>query len=201
MKRFELDEEQVDAILELKLYKPGASSRSCSSRRSSTRSARRPSASRRCSRATTQALGAWSTTSSHELQDEYGDKRRTKIGGVGEEPEFDAEAFIVDEDANVVLTARRLGQARARAEGPVADALREGDEVIGGARRLDQGERGRSSPTRPAYVVPHQRRRRRRPATAIRCRSCSSSTTASGWSRRCRSTARHAAEPEQPASR
>src|SRR5207237_865098 len=40
-----------------------------------------------------------------EIQKAYSDKRRTKIGGAGsEEVEYSEEAFIADEDAQVVLT-------------------------------------------------------------------------------------------------
>ena len=37
-----------------------------------------------------------------EIQKLYDDKRRTRIGGGGEEVEYSEEAFISDEDAHVI---------------------------------------------------------------------------------------------------
>ena len=39
-----------------------------------------------------------------EIQKAYADKRRTRIGGAGEEVEYTEEAFIADEDSHVVLS-------------------------------------------------------------------------------------------------
>ena len=116
----------------------------------------------------------------------YADKRRTKIGGAGgEEVEFDAEAFIVDEDATVDPHARRLAEARARGQGPRRRP------ACARATRCWPRVRGSTQGAGRVLLEPRQRLRharsttcRPRPATASRCRSCSSSTTASASSAR-----------------
>ena len=125
-----------------------------------------------------------------EVAARFPDKRRTKIGGAGgEDVEFVAEDFIVDEEATVDRHPRRLDQARARGEGSVGHAPARGRRGAGGARAARPRSRWRSSRNLGTRL-----RRcasttcRRRPATASRCRSCSSSATASAWSARCRST-------------
>ena len=65
----------------------------------------------------------------------------------------------------------------------------------GGARRLAQEQPGASSRTSARRTSPASTTSRRRPATAIRCRSSSSSTTASGWS------AALSLDPRLPAAR
>ncbi|MEZ4325428.1 MAG: DNA topoisomerase IV subunit A [Polyangiales bacterium] len=74
----------------------------------------------------------------HELQDKYLDLRRTKILTNVDEPAFDAEEFIVDEDAMVVVTV----QGWVKRQGSVKDVskvrVREGDQVlaiVGGSTR------------------------------------------------------------------
>ena len=92
---------QVDAILELKLYKlaklgdPDRSSKELKEKRAEAKRDRGDP------RATTKKLlERHARTSSTRSRRRYADKRRTKIGGAGgEDVEFDAEDFIVDEDA------------------------------------------------------------------------------------------------------
>ena len=99
-----------------------------------------------------------------------------------------AEAFIVDEDANVVAHARRLGQARARAEGSVGrPACARATRCWRCCAGSTQERRSRSSRTSAPPTSSRSTTCRRRPATASRCRSSSSSTTASASSARCRS--------------
>jgi DNA gyrase subunit A len=66
----------------------------------------------------------------NELAEQYGDRRRTKMAAGEDLPEFDASAFIVRENTNVVLTRdgwiKRVGRL-ASVEGT---RVREGDEVI-----------------------------------------------------------------------
>ncbi len=65
-----------------------------------------------------------------ELSDKYGDKRRTSIGSADEITEFDPEAYIVRENANVVVTRdgwiKRVGRL-AKVE---STRVREGDAVL-----------------------------------------------------------------------
>ena len=38
------------------------------------------------------------------VAEQFPDKRRSRIAGAGDEPEFDPEAYIVDEDVKVLLS-------------------------------------------------------------------------------------------------
>src|SRR5213078_3545124 len=65
-----------------------------------------------------------------EIQKTYADKRRTKIGGVStEEVEYSEEAFIADEDAQVVLTRDGWIKRVRELKDPSQTRVREGDEV------------------------------------------------------------------------
>ena len=104
MKRFELDAEQTDAILELKLYRLARLEILVIRKELDEKRKRGASRSRRCSRA---RPSCWSVVRG-ELEEIAKQLRRhsagRKIGGAGDEPEFAADDFIVDEDANVVVT-------------------------------------------------------------------------------------------------
>ena len=69
-------------------------------------------------------------TELNELVEQFGDKRRTRLGSAEDTPEFNPDAFIVKENTNVVLTAdgwiKRVGRL-ASVEGT---RVREGDAVI-----------------------------------------------------------------------
>ena len=91
-------------------------------------------------------------------------------------------AFIVDEDANVVLTRDGWVKRVRELKDAVATRTREGDAVHRRARRHHQAARSVLHQLRLGLRMPRSTTSRRRPATAIRCRSCSSSTTASAWS-------------------
>jgi DNA gyrase subunit A len=58
-----------------------------------------------------------------------GTPRRTKTGGASEEMTFDADAFIVDEDANVVVTRDGWIKRVRELKDPQQTRTREGDEV------------------------------------------------------------------------
>ena len=189
MKRFELDEEQVDAILELKLYRLARLEILVIQKELGEK---RKEAKRLEGAAQDATPSRWAVVKDElqEIATKYGDKRRTKIGGAADEPEFDPDAFIVDEDANVVLTRDGWVKRVRELKDVVDDAharRRRGRRGAGGQHQ----EHGRLlHQLRVGLRVPRSTTSRRRRATAIRCRSSSSSTTASGWSRRCRSIAR-----------
>ena len=159
MTRFKLDEMQADAILELKLYRLARARDPASSRRSSRRSARRPSASRASSRATTKRWGVVTRRARASSQSEYGDKRRTKIGGAAEEVEFDAEAFIVDEDAHVVVTrdgwVKRVREVKDPAPTRAARGRRGDGACSPGSTKAQPGASSRTAA--PRYVIALQR--------------------------------------------
>ena len=139
IKRFDLDEEQADAVLETKLYKLA---------RLEIEAIKKELAEKRAEAARIEAIlkspaKLWGVVQRElvELRGVLsGERRRTRVSAAVEEPEYDAEAFIPDEDAFAVVTSdgwvKRLGQLK----DPKQTRLREGDEVLavlqGGTREL-----------------------------------------------------------------
>jgi DNA gyrase subunit A len=127
MKRFELDEEQVDAILELKLYRLA---------RLEILLIQEELASKRKEAKRLEGLlkhesKRW-TVVKEELQEvagQYADKRKTKISVSSDEPEFDPNAYIVDEDANVILTRDGWVKRVKELKDAASTRVREGDAV------------------------------------------------------------------------
>ena len=128
MKRFELDKEQVDAILERRLYRLA---------RLEINVIREELAARQKDARRIQAiLGSearlWGVVKTElgQVAEALGDARRTRTGGAAAELEFDADAYILDEDAHVVLTRdgwlKRLRELR----DPSSTRVRDGDEVM-----------------------------------------------------------------------
>ena len=195
MKRFELDDEQADAILELKLYRLArleilVIQKELKEKRAEAKRHRGAAQGRDAS------AGRVVSDELAEVQAKYADKRRTKIGGGGDELEFDAEAFIVDEDANVVLTRDGWVKRVRELKDPAPTRLREGDEVLARARRARRRATWSSSPTSAGLRHPHQRRAgvhrlRRSGAEAVQVRR-----RRAGGRRRCRSI-RGCRRPEQ----
>ena len=60
----------------------------------------------------------------------YADPRRTRITAKLDEPEFDAEAFIVDEDAMVVVTEQGWVKRQQRVKDVASTRVRKGDRVL-----------------------------------------------------------------------
>ncbi|MCL2011977.1 MAG: DNA topoisomerase IV subunit A [Cystobacterineae bacterium] len=125
--RFKLDAEQVDAILEMKLYRLARLEILIVEKELKEKSKeasrmelllKRPSA-------------RWKLVAEEisEVAKKYSDKRRTKIGGELEEIAFDEEAFIVDEDCQVVLTKDGWIKRVKELKSASATRLREGDVV------------------------------------------------------------------------
>ncbi len=126
--RFGLDAEQVEAILELKLYKL-AKLEILVLREEL---ADKKTEARRIAGILRSELLLWGVVRD-ELQAvaaEFGTPRRTKTGGVADEPEYTAEAFIVDEDAHVVLTRDGWIKRIREVKDPSKLRCREGDEVM-----------------------------------------------------------------------
>ncbi len=139
MARFGLDEAQADAILETKLYRLA---------KLEIESIRKELAEKRAEAARIEAIlkspaKLWGVVQRElvELRGVLsGEKRRTRVSAAVDEPEYDAEAFIPDEDAFAVVTVdgwvKRLGQLK----DPKGTRLREGDDVLavlqGGTREL-----------------------------------------------------------------
>lgn len=127
MSRFALDDEQAEAILELKLYRLA---------RLEILVIQDELAQKRKEKAQLESVlqsdsKRWDMVRRElsALRDELADKRRTRIGVPAEEPTFDETAFIAHEDCHIVLTrdgwVKRVGQLRDVS----STRVREGDEV------------------------------------------------------------------------
>jgi DNA gyrase subunit A len=126
MKRFELDEEQVDAILELKLYRLARLEILVIQKELGDKQKE----ARRIASLLKSQSKLWDVVKDElvELRGRFADKRRTRIGVV-DDVEYSEEAFIVEEDANVVLTRDGWLKRVRELKDPQATRLREGDEV------------------------------------------------------------------------
>ena len=133
MKRFELDEEQVDAILELKLYRLA--------RLEIVVIQKELDEKRRAARKLEALLKSpgklWAVVKDElaEVHVKYADKRRSRLGVV-EEVEFDPTKYIVQEDANVALTRDGWVKRVKEIKDISSTRTREGDEVaqvVGGS--------------------------------------------------------------------
>ncbi len=133
MKRFGLDEEQVDAILEMKLYKLARLEILVIQNELKEKRAE----AKRLADILDEAHDyknqkkRWGIVKEEliAIAQQYGDKRRTKIGGHVEEVELSEEAFIADEDSHVILTRDGWVKRVREVKDPSQTRLREGDEV------------------------------------------------------------------------
>ena len=133
MKRFELDDVQTDAILELKLYK--LAKLEILAIREELRDKRGRAKEIRAILGDKRRLWKVIRTELAEVAEKYKDKRRTKVGGAGgEDVEFDAEAFIVDEDVTVILSRDGWLKRVREIKDISATRLREGDAVLSALR-------------------------------------------------------------------
>ena len=128
IKRFELSDEQAEAILEMKVYRLARLEILVIQKEAKEKRADQ--------KRLKELLGSdklrWGVvrTEIEEIQKAWGDKRRTRIGGAGaEEIEYSEEAFIADEDAHVVLTRDGWVKRVREIKDPSQTRVREGDEV------------------------------------------------------------------------
>ncbi|HVV82816.1 MAG TPA: DNA topoisomerase IV subunit A [Kofleriaceae bacterium] len=126
-KRFGLDEIQVEAILELKLYKLAR----LEIKVIREELAEKESAARKIEAILKSETKLWGVVKDDlkAVAAELGTARRTKTGGAGDEPEFDASDFIVDEDAHVVVTRDGWIKRVRELKDPTSTRTREGDAV------------------------------------------------------------------------
>ncbi|MET0390370.1 MAG: DNA topoisomerase IV subunit A [Polyangiales bacterium] len=129
MKRFGLDAEQVDAILELKLYRLAQLEillieKELDEKR---KEAKRIAALLKSVDARWKLIRAELL----EIRGKFADPRRTKIVGNLDEPEFEAEDFIVAEDTLVVITRQGWVKRQREIKDASATRVREGDSVLG----------------------------------------------------------------------
>ncbi|HEU0031341.1 MAG TPA: DNA topoisomerase IV subunit A [Kofleriaceae bacterium] len=128
IKRFKLDEIQTDAILELKLYKLAKLEINVIREELKEKAAEAKKI--KGILKSEDKLWAIIKDDLKAVAAELGTPRRTKTGGAAEEVTFDADAFIVDEDANVVLTRDGYIKRVRELKDPGQTRTREGDEVI-----------------------------------------------------------------------
>lgn len=136
MKRFELDEVQVDAILELRLYRLARLQILLIKEELK----EKKKEAKRIRQLLKSESARWDLIKAelHELEGSYSIPRSTRVRGDLDEPQFDPEAFIVAEDAMVVLTT----QGWIKRQGSIRDLsrvrIREGDSILavtGGSTR------------------------------------------------------------------
>jgi DNA gyrase subunit A len=127
MKRFDLDDVQVDAILELRLYK--LAKLEILVLREELADKQKLARQIEVILASDKKLWGVVKDELEEVARAYGDKRRTVTGGAAEELEFDEEAYIVDEDAHVVVTRDGWIKRLREVKDPQATRVREGDAV------------------------------------------------------------------------
>jgi DNA gyrase subunit A len=128
MKRFALDAEQTDAILELKIYRLARLEILIIRKELEDRRRRM----RQINTLLKDEDSRWDIVrvEIEEIQKKYGDARRTTIAGDEEETEYTAEDFIVEED-NVVIVSRDGWVKRQKEVKDVASTrVREGDSVM-----------------------------------------------------------------------
>jgi DNA gyrase subunit A len=128
MKRWQLDEEQTDAILELKLYRLA---------KLEILIIKKELEEKRAEAAKTEKLlkstkDRWRLIRAEllELANEYPQRRRTRVLASVDEPEFEATDFIVEEDAVAILTMQGWVKRQRELKDVGSTRLREGDKVI-----------------------------------------------------------------------
>ena len=129
MKRFSLDEEQVEAILETKLYKLA---------RLEIDAIRAELKEKQAEAAIIEAILKSPKKLWNEVKGELaevremlaGEKRLTKVSASVEEPTYDAEAFIQHEDTYAVVSVDGWIKRQREMKDPKSTRLREGDEVL-----------------------------------------------------------------------
>ena len=127
MKRFELSEVQADAILDLRLYR--LAQLEILIIREELEEKRKEA--KRIERLLDSTPERWKLIRAelHELKERYPDPRRTRILGEVDEPEYDPEAFIVEEDVMIVLTHQGWVKRQQRVKDVGATRVRDGDAV------------------------------------------------------------------------
>ena len=143
MKRFPvekggLDAEQTEQILELKLYKLAKLEINLILEESKTKTARAKKIRRLLAEDASdmRSSGLWAVVREEieALLNKFGkspeSKRRTTITTIGEEPEYSAEDFIVDENCYVVVTAGGWIKRQKQVQDLSKSRIREGDRIL-----------------------------------------------------------------------
>ncbi|RMG37532.1 MAG: DNA topoisomerase IV subunit A [Planctomycetota bacterium] len=128
MAEFPLDEEQTNAVLELQLYR--ISKLEIHQIRQELDEKRREA--KRIRRILASEKRLWDVVKAelNELASEFGSKRRTSLGSPDEILEFDAQAYIIRENTNVVVTRDGWIKRVGRLSSVESTRVREGDAVL-----------------------------------------------------------------------
>jgi DNA gyrase subunit A len=128
IKRFELDAEQTDAILELKIYRLARLEVLIIRKELEDRRRRM----RQINTLLKDEQSRWDIVrvEIEEVQRKYGDVRRTAIATDGGEAEYTAEDFIVDEDNVVIVSRDGWVKRQKELKDVAATRVREGDTVM-----------------------------------------------------------------------
>ena len=130
--RFKLSEEQVDAILEMKLYKLARLEILVIEEELKEKRAEAKRLAELLKTDKTGLKARWAVVREEleEVGKTYGDKRRTRVSGPVEEVEYNEEAFIADEDCQVVVTRDGWVKRVRELKDPTSTRMREGDELM-----------------------------------------------------------------------
>src|SRR5689334_8434818 len=128
MKRFELDADQTDAILELKIYR--LARLEILIIRNELEEKRKRA--RQINTLLKDEDSRWKLVRSEleEVQQKYGDKRRTLIASDSGEQEYSADDFIVEEDNVVIVSRDGWVKRQKEVKDLTTTRLREGDSVL-----------------------------------------------------------------------
>ena len=128
MKRFQLDTEQTDAVLELKIYRLARLEILVIGNELEEKRKR----ARQINAQLKDEKSRWKLVRA-ELEDinrTYGDKRRTTIASDSTEPEYSANDFIVEEDHVVIVSRDGWVKRQKEVKDIASTRLREGDSVL-----------------------------------------------------------------------
>ncbi|MCB9709045.1 MAG: DNA topoisomerase 4 subunit A [Myxococcales bacterium] len=128
MKRFKLDAEQTDAILELRLYR--LAQLEILVIRKELDACKKEA--KQLARLLKSPKERWSLIHDEltQMRERYRTKRLTRITDANETSSFDAEAFIIEEDAMVILSYQGRIKRQQKLKDVSATRLREGDRVL-----------------------------------------------------------------------
>ncbi|MFN0062444.1 MAG: DNA topoisomerase (ATP-hydrolyzing) subunit A [Myxococcaceae bacterium] len=128
IKRFELSDTQAEAILEMKLYKLARLEILVVQQELKEKRAE----AKRLKELLGDEKKRWRVVRDEidEMRKKYADKRRSRISGGVDEVEYSEDAFIADEDANIIVSRDGWAKRVREVKDPTATRLREGDEVM-----------------------------------------------------------------------
>jgi DNA gyrase subunit A len=132
MARYELDAEQADAILELRLYRLARLEIEVIQEELRAKKKRTAEIAKLLGEASSRGIWGIVRAELEALAKSYGPagKRRTRIEAIGEEREFSEEELIVAEDNHVLLTRDGWVKRQKEIKDPAATRLREGDQIL-----------------------------------------------------------------------